>query len=124
VGVKVEDLLSESPTLVVHYDHALVAIGNATFVGNIGSSECIISCNHDHPNMRFLQLMNGRNCLRFQLVLKYLKTIESQLLFSLFPGELFIIVGLQLLAGDGQHSESVGCVFFQHFSIIWRNCAF
>lgn len=99
-----EVLLVEGAVFVVNYDHALGAEGNATFVADVCSSECVVACNHDDSDLSFFELVDGFFCFWLELVLKDLETIKYKCFFSLLAGDIFIVCTLKPFAGYRQHS--------------------
>jgi hypothetical protein len=116
-----EIFLSKVAVLVVDDDHSFRLEGNAAFVTDVGPRQGVITSDHDHTDLRLLELLNGRLGLWLQLVLEDLEAVEGESSLGLVTSDRLVAAARHPLAPDCEYSEPVRGVIGQNLEVVLRD---
>lgn len=104
----------------------LASANHFALAGDADSSQDVVTSTHDIADASLVQFGDDAGGAGFQFVLKYNKTQELEVAFSLSPGELLNLHPAQLalvFGGAGNHSVALVSVIVQVIIIVrwnWR----
>lgn len=114
-----EILFAKFSIFIITDQHLLSFIRYFTFVTDVRASQSIITCNHHTIYFSTLQFSNSSLCLRLELVLKHLESIENKLALSIRAGDRFQLSLRNRLTCNGQNSEAMWGILLEDCVIVW-----